>query len=103
MEVHKELEEEGAQVIGISRDSLESHKKFSEKYAIAFPLLSDEDRQVHELFGVLKLKKLYGREYWGVERSSFIFNAQGELVKEYRGVKVKGHGKEVLDFIRALD
>lgn len=67
-----------------------------------FLLLSDEKEEVHNLFDVMKAKKLYGKEYIGVERSTFIFNKDGELVKEFRNVKVNGHAEEVLKFIQTI-
>lgn len=90
-------------IIGISRDSLTSHAKFRDKYKIPFLLLSDETEEVHKLFNVMKMKKLYGKEYLGVERSTFVFDKEGNLIKEFRNVKAKGHAKEVLDFISSLN
>lgn len=89
-------------IIGISRDSLKSHAKFRDKYNIPFLLLSDETEEVHKLFDVMKMKKLYGKEYLGVERSTFIFDKEGNLIKEFRNVKAAGHASEVLDYIRNL-
>lgn len=88
--------------MGISRDSLKSHTKFRDKFDLPFLLLSDEDKKVHELFNVLVAKKMFGKDVIGVERSTFIFNKEGELVKEFRKVKVDGHAKEVLDFIKSM-
>lgn len=87
-------------ILGISRDSLKSHAKFREKQNLPFLLLSDPTEEVHNLFGVMKLKKMYGREYMGVERSTFIFDKEGELVKEFRNIKAKGHAAKVLEFIK---
>lgn len=87
-------------ILGISRDSLKSHAKFREKQDISFLLLSDEDEKVHNLFDVMKPKKMYGREYIGVERSTFVFNKEGELVKEFRNIRAKGHADKVLEFIK---
>lgn len=76
--------------------------KFRDKFDLPFLLLSDEELKVHELFNVMVPKKSFGKEYIGVERSTFIFNKEGELVKEFRGVKVDGHAEEVLDFIKEI-
>ncbi len=79
---------------------MKSHAKFREKQDLPFLLLSDEDEEVHKLFDVMKPKKMYGREYIGVERSTFVFNKEGELVKEYRNIRAKGHAAKVLEFIK---
>ena len=86
--------------MGISRDSLSSHKKFRDKQELKFLLLSDEEGKVHEQFKVIVPKKMYGKEYMGTERSTFIFNRDGQMVKEYRKVKSAGHAEEVLDYIK---
>jgi peroxiredoxin Q/BCP len=86
--------------MGISKDSLSSHKKFRDKQELNFLLLSDEEGRVHEQYKVIVPKKMYGKEYMGTERSTFVFNRDGELVKEYRKVKSKGHAEEVLEFIK---
>jgi peroxiredoxin Q/BCP len=86
--------------MGISRDSLSSHKKFRDKQELNFLLLSDEEGKVHEQFKVIVPKKMYGKEYMGTERSTFIFNRDGQMVKEYRKVKSAGHAEEVLDYIK---
>ncbi|KWX76522.1 thioredoxin-dependent thiol peroxidase [Paenibacillus jilunlii] len=80
-----------AVVLGISPDSLSSHAKFIEKNSLPFPLLSDEDHTVSQLFGVWQLKKLYGKEFMGIVRSTFLIDEQGILIKEWRKVRVKGH------------
>lgn len=103
MEFHKELEDLNTVILGVSKDSLKSHEKFRDKYSIPFLLLSDEEKKVHEQFDVLKPKKLYGKEYLGVERSTFIFDKEGNLIKEYRKVKVKDHAREVFEFIKNLE
>lgn len=99
VELIDEFEKNNTVVIGISRDSLKSHAKFRDKYDIPFLLLSDETKEVHNLFNVMKMKKLYGKEHLGVERSTFIFDREGNLIKEFRNVKAKGHAREVLDFV----
>ncbi len=85
-----------AVVLGISMDSLSSHTKFSKKNSLPFPLLSDEEHSVSELFGVWQLKKLYGKEFMGIVRSTFLIDEQGILVKEWRKVRVKGHVEALL-------
>ncbi|SCW76178.1 peroxiredoxin Q/BCP [Paenibacillus tianmuensis] len=89
-----------SEVIGISPDDLKSHGKFAAKYELPFPLLSDPDHEVCELFGVWQLKKMYGREYMGVVRSTFVIDPQGKLVHEWRGVRIKGHVKQVLEAVK---
>ena len=99
-DLHDEFLKMDTIILGISRDSLKSHAKFREKQNLPFLLLSDPTEEVHNLFGVMKLKKMYGREYMGVERSTFIFNKEGELVKEFRNIKAKGQAAKVLEFIK---
>ncbi|MGF7056633.1 thioredoxin-dependent thiol peroxidase [Brassicibacter mesophilus] len=86
-------------VIGISRDGIKSHTKFIEKLGLPFILLSDEEQEVHKMYDVLKLKKLYGKEYLGTERSTFLIDKEGVLVKEFRNVRAKGHAEKVIDYI----
>lgn len=100
MDLYDEFQKLDTVIIGVSRDSLKSHAKFRDKHDLPFLLLSDEDEEVHNLFSVMKLKKMYGKEYMGVERSTFIFNKDGELIKEFRNVKAKGHAEKVLEFIK---
>ena len=101
-ELYEDFKKINTEILGISRDSLKSHKNFRDKYSLPFMLLSDEDVSVHNMFNVMKMKKLYGKEYLGVDRSTFVFNKKGELIKEYRNVKVEGHAREVYDFIKGL-
>ena len=89
-------------IIGISRDSLKSHTKFIEKFNLPFILLSDEKEEVCNLFNVIKEKNMYGKKVFGIERSTFIINEEGILVKEYRKVKVKDHVSTVLKDIELL-
>ncbi|MCR8643036.1 thioredoxin-dependent thiol peroxidase [Paenibacillus sp. N1-5-1-14] len=85
-----------AVVLGISPDLMKSHDRFAAKHELSFPLLSDPEHQVAELFGVWKLKKLYGREYMGIERSTFLIDEEGKLTQAWRKVRVKGHVDQVL-------
>ena len=89
-------------VFGVSRDSLESHQKFIDKQGFQFPLLSDPDEVLCELFGVMTMKNLYGRKFRGVERSTFLIDSKGVLRQEWRKVKVKGHVDEVLAAVSEL-
>lgn len=90
-----------AVVLGISKDSLDSHRKFREKYGLNFTLLSDEDLVAHELYGTWKEKNLYGRKYMGTERSTFVIDERGRIRKVFRKVQVDGHETEVLEALRA--
>ena len=89
-------------IIGVSRDSIKSHLKFIEKQELNLLLLSDKESKLCECFEVLKLKKLYGKEYLGVERSTFILDETGTIIKEWRNVKVEGHAGEVYGFLASL-
>lgn len=91
----------GYTVAGVSRDGVKSHQNFCAKQGFGFELLSDKDETVCRLFDVIKLKKLYGKESFGIERSTFVLDADGEIVREWRKVKVAGHAQEVLDSLRA--
>ena len=89
-------------IYGISKDSMRTHENFKAKHEFPFELISDPDEEFCKFFDVIKLKKLYGKEYMGIERSTFLVNAEGVLVKEWRKVKVKGHVQEVLEAAQAL-
>jgi peroxiredoxin Q/BCP len=89
----------GAAIYGISRDSLRSHDNFKAKLGLPFELISDPDEAVCSRFDVMKMKNMYGKKVRGVERSTFVIDADGRLVKEWRGVKVNDHVQEVLDFL----
>ena len=91
------------EVFGVSRDSVKSHENFKGKQAFPFELISDKDEAVCQLFDVIKLKKLYGKEYLGVDRSTFLIDNQGVLRQEWRGVKVPGHVDAVLAAAQALN
>ncbi|MCR8546954.1 peroxiredoxin [Salipiger sp. P9] len=96
------FEAAGVKVFGISKDSLASHEKFIAKKALTVPLLSDEGSEVCEAFGVWKEKKMYGKTFMGIERSTFLIDASGEIAREWRKVKVPGHAEEVLEAALAL-
>ncbi|KAF0090979.1 MAG: peroxiredoxin Q/BCP [Fusobacteria bacterium] len=89
-------------LIGVSRDSIKSHQKFIEEQELDVLLLSDKESILCECFEVLKLKKNYGKEYLGVERSTFLLDEKGEIIKEWRNVKVEGHAGEVYEFVASL-
>lgn len=89
-----------AVVLGISKDNLSSHNKFIEKFNLPFVLLSDEDKVVCELYDVIKEKNMYGKKVLGIERSTFIIDENGKLIKEFRKVKVKGHIEKVLSSLQ---
>lgn len=92
----------GVEIVGVSRDSVKSHDKFTEKEKLPFPLLSDEDERLCKLFDVIHEKSLYGRKYLGVERSTFLLDGTGILRREWRKVKVPGHAEEVLEAAKSL-
>lgn len=101
-DLHGEFTAAGATVVGISRDSLKSHQNFKAKLELPFELLSDPDETVCGLFGVMKMKNMYGKQVRGVERSTFVIGADNRILREWRGVKVPGHAEEVLTFVRTL-
>ncbi len=99
-EYHQEFLNADTQIVGISRDSISSHKKFSTKFKLSINLISDETEELCKLFEVIKKKNMYGKVVFGIERSSFLFNKEGFLIKEWRKVSPAGHAKEVLEFIK---
>ena len=99
---HREFAKAGAEVVGVSRDSLKSHEGFKAKMKFPFELLSDADEKACALFGVMKMKNMYGKKVRGIERSTFVLDGDGVIAREWRGVKVPGHVEEVLDFVKTL-
>ena len=97
-----EFEKLDAIVIGISPDSPKKHSNFIEKHNLTITLLSDEKKEVIKAYGAWGKKKMYGKEYEGVIRSTFIINPEGEIVKEYKKVKAKGHAKKVLEDLKEI-
>lgn len=95
-DANADIEAQGAVILGISPDELKSHTKFIERNDLPFLLLSDADHVVSEKYGVWQLKKMYGREYLGIVRSTFLIDEEGILVKEWRKIRVAGHTEEVL-------
>ena len=100
-DLHPQFLAAQCQVFGISRDTLKSHENFKTKLALPFELVSDPDEVACEAFGVMKLKNMYGKQVRGIERSTFVVNAEGEIIKEWRGVKVPNHAAEVLSFVQS--
>ncbi|MED1865938.1 thioredoxin-dependent thiol peroxidase [Fictibacillus nanhaiensis] len=96
---HEDFKKQNTVILGVSPDPLTRHDKFIEKHGLPFVLLADEDHKVAELYDVWKLKKNFGKEYMGIERSTFIIDGEGNIAKEYRKVKVKDHVEEALQFI----
>ena len=101
-DLHPEFTRLGTTVLGVSRDSLKSHENFKARQSLPFELLADTDEALCTQFAVIKLKKLYGKEVRGIERSTFVIDANGKLRREWRGIKVPNHAQEVLDYVRTL-
>ncbi len=97
------LREHGAEVLGVSPDSVESHEKFVEKESLNFPLLADEEKEIATAYGVWKEKSLYGRKYLGVERTTFIINKDGTIGKVFPKVRVSGHVDRVIKALAASE
>ena len=92
----------GAKILGVSRDPMKKHDKFIAKYDLAVPLASDEDGAISDAFGTWVQKSMYGRKYMGMERATFLIDANGRVVREWRKVKVPGHAEEVLAAVRGV-
>lgn len=101
-DLYRPFQKQNTEIFGISRDSVRSHEGFKAKLALPFELVSDPDETVCMLFDVMKMKNMYGKQARGVERSTFVIDGTGKLVKEWRGVKVPGHVDEVLEFVKTL-
>jgi len=101
-DLHARFASAGAEIFGISRDSMRSHEGFKSKLGLPFELISDTDEKVCTMFDVIVMKSMYGKKVRGIERSTFVIDAEGKIVKEWRGVKVPGHVDEVLEFIERL-
>ena len=98
---YKIFKENNCEIFGISKDSLVSHEKFKKKYQMPFELIADVSTEICQYFSVFKEKSMFGKKYMGIERSTFIIDEQGVLIKEWRKVKVKGHVNEVLEAIKS--
>ena len=101
-DLHPEFLKLGAVVAGVSRDSLKSHESFKAKMGFPFPLISDPGEALCTRFGVIKMKNMYGKKVRGIERSTFVIDGDGNIAREWRGVKVPGHAEEVLEFVKTL-
>jgi peroxiredoxin Q/BCP len=99
-DLHEDFAKLGYRIFGISRDSIRSHEAFKQKLNFPFDLLSDPEEKACNAFAVIKMKNLYGRKVRGIERSTFVIDAERIVRAEWRGVKVPGHAQEVLDFIK---
>lgn len=100
-DLYEEFAETNTVVLGISKDSIKSHQKFNDKLDLKFKLLSDaDDQKVHKLYDTWQLKKMFGKEYYGTVRSTFVVDEEGVIIKAFRKVKSKGHAEKVLDFIK---
>jgi len=97
-----EFQKIGCGIYGVSRDSIKSHENFKAKLKFPFDLLSDSEETVCKLYGVIKMKNMYGRKVRGIERSTFVIDGRGVVRREWRGVKVPGHAQEVLEFVKTL-
>jgi len=102
-DLYAKFKKANCEVVGISRDSMKSHENFKAKFNLPFELLSDVDETVCEKFGVVKMKNMYGKKVRGIERSTFVFDKDGSLRQEWRGVKADGHAQQVLDFVKGIN
>ena len=101
-DAYADFQANDTEIFGVSRDSLKSHENFKAKFTFPFELLADTEELACALFGVMKMKNMYGKQVRGIERSTFIIDKNGSLIQEWRGVKVEGHATEVLTFIKTL-
>jgi thioredoxin-dependent peroxiredoxin len=99
--LYKKFQEAKTEIVGVSQDTVASHEKFKAKCDFPFELLSDESGELCKAFDVIQMKNMYGREFMGIERSTFVIK-DGQIKKEWRKVKVDGHAQEVLDFVKGL-
>ena len=101
-DLHGEFVRRNCAVYGVSRDSIKTHEGFKSRMSFPFELLSDPDEKVCNLFGVMNMKNMYGKKVWGVVRSTFVIDPEGVVRREWRGLKVPGHAREVLEFVKSL-
>ena len=99
-DLSSDFEKVGSVILGVSTDPMESHLKFRDKHHLPFPLLSDEDAAVSKLYGVYKMKNLYGKKYMGIERTTFVIDKTGRIAQIYPKVKVEGHIQDLLEFVK---
>jgi thioredoxin-dependent peroxiredoxin len=100
-DVESQIVRAGGTIVGVSLDGKESHQKFIKKFGLPFPLLSDEDARISKAYGVYKEKNMYGKKYWGIERSTFVIDTAGNVKAIFRKVQVDGHADEVLTALKA--
>lgn len=101
-DAHESFDNLNAVILGVSPDGEKAHTKFIEKHGLPFSLLIDDEHKVSEAYGAWVLKKMYGKEYMGIERSTFLIDPTGTVIKEWRKVKVKGHVEEALQTLRGI-
>ena len=101
-DLHGEFVRRNCAVYGVSRDSIKTHEGFKSRMSFPFELLSDPDEKVCNLFGVMNMKNMYGKKVWGVVRSTFVIGREGVVRREWRGLRVPGHAREVLEFVKSL-
>ncbi|MDT8409765.1 MAG: peroxiredoxin [Wenzhouxiangellaceae bacterium] len=101
-DLHRKFKKAGCAIVGVSRDSVKTHENFSAKHEFPFPLISDRDELLCRQFDVIKEKNMYGRKAMGIERSTFLIDAEGHIAREWRAVRVPGHAEEVLEAVREL-
>ncbi|WP_250451388.1 peroxiredoxin [Caballeronia sp. ATUFL_M2_KS44] len=99
---YEQFKAAGAEIVGISRDSVKSHDNFKAKLELPYTLVSDSDEAICSLFDVVKMKKMYGKEVRGIERSTFLLDADGVLRREFRGIKVPGHVEAIVEAVQAI-
>lgn len=97
-----EIEKLGAKVLGISADTIESHSQFRDKFKLNFPLLADLDHKVAERYGAWREKNMYGKKFFGIQRSTYLIDADGKVAKVWKSVKVDGHDQQVIDALKSL-
>lgn len=102
-DLYAKFKSANCEVVGISRDSIKSHENFKEKFTLPFELLCDAEENACNMFGVIKQKNMYGKQVRGIERSTFVFDKDGILRREWRSLKADGHAEEVLDFVTTLN
>jgi len=101
-DLYDQFQDCGCEIVGVSRDKLATHEKFAAKHDFPFPLIADPDESLCRQFDVIKEKNMYGKKVMGIERSTFLFDADGKLMREWRKVRVPGHVEEVLEAVREL-
>jgi len=100
--VLEEIQKTGAKIIGVSRDSIKSHEKFRDKLNLTYPLLSDENEEAVNAYGVIKDKNMFGKKVRGIERTTFLIDKDGKVIKIWRKPKTEAHAEEVLEYIKSL-